>query len=178
VREQFLCQRVPDPPPGTNSNLPPVTPAKPQTNRDRLSVHLQSPVCASCHKLIDPIGFGLEKFDAIGGHRGKVTLIFRPGRKERQTEPTKAELPLDTRGEIAGVAHSEFQSPRELGRVLSETTECQQCVVKQLFRYAVGRPETAPDRPVIDAAFEKFRASGFHFKELMTATAVALASQP
>src|SRR5262249_3378808 len=99
VREQFLCQHVPDPPPGTNSNLPAVTESKPMTNRERLSLHLQSPVCASCHKLIDPIGFGLEKFDGIGARRDKLKLVFRPGRKERQKEPTSAELPLDTNGE-------------------------------------------------------------------------------
>ena len=66
VREQFLCQHVPDPPPGVNTNLPPVTEAKPQTNRDRMSEHATNPTCATCHKLMDPIGFGLEKFDAIG----------------------------------------------------------------------------------------------------------------
>src|SRR5262249_37167940 len=151
----------PDPPPGTNSNLPPVTEAKPMTNRERLSVHLQSPVCASCHKLIDPIGFGLEKFDAIAARRDKLMLTFRPGRKDRQKDPTSAELPLDPTGEIAGIPNSRFQSPKELGRVLSESAECQRCVVKQLFRYAFGRPESPADLPVIQAAFEKFRDSQF-----------------
>jgi hypothetical protein len=46
-------------------------------------------------------------------------------------------------------------------------------VVKQLFRFAFGRPETAADRPVIEAAFDKFRNSQFRFKELMVALAVA-----
>ena len=49
---------------GVNTNLPPVTEAKPQTNRDRMSEHTNNPSCATCHKLMDPIGFGLEKFDA------------------------------------------------------------------------------------------------------------------
>ena len=66
VREQFLCQHVPDPPPGVNTNLPPVTEAKPQTNRDRMTEHASNAMCATCHKLIDPIGFGFEKFDAVG----------------------------------------------------------------------------------------------------------------
>ena len=76
VREQFLCQHVPDPPAGVNTNLPPVTEAKPQTNRDRMSEHATNPSCATCHKLIDPIGFGLEKFDAVGARREKFTLQF------------------------------------------------------------------------------------------------------
>ena len=82
VREQFLCQHVPDPPPGVNTNLPPVTEAKPQTNRDRMSEHATNPSCASCHSLIDPIGFGLEKFDAIGARREKFTLQFASRRGE------------------------------------------------------------------------------------------------
>ncbi|MDQ6699286.1 MAG: DUF1592 domain-containing protein, partial [Acidobacteriota bacterium] len=77
VREQFLCQHVPDPPPGVNTNLPPVTEAKPQTNRDRMSEHASNPSCAACHKLVDPIGFGLEKFDAVGARREKLSLTFR-----------------------------------------------------------------------------------------------------
>jgi hypothetical protein len=177
VREQFLCQHVPDPPPGTNSNLPPVTESKPQTNRDRLSMHLSSPVCTSCHRLIDPIGFGFEKFDAIGGWRDKLVLTFRGGRKERTKEPTRAALELDTRGEISGLANSGFQSPKELGRVLAESSECQKCMVKQLFRFAFGRPETAADRPVLDAAFESFRNSHFRFRELLVSLAVAQAER-
>jgi len=177
VREQFLCQHVPDPPPGTNSNLPPVTASKPQTNRERLSMHLQSDVCASCHRLIDPIGFGLEKFDAVGGRREKLVLTFRPGRKEKQTELAKVELPLDTSGEIAGIPNSGFHSPKELGRVLADSPQCQLCIVKQLFRFALGRPETALDRPTIDAAFDRFRNSQFRFKELMVAMAMAQAER-
>jgi len=173
VREQFLCQHVPDPPPGVNSNLPPVSESKPQTNRERLGMHLTSQMCASCHKLIDPIGFGLEKFDAIGTRRDKLTITFRPGRKERDKTPTKALLDLDTSGEISGLANSSFQSPKELGRVLADSGECQKCVVKQLFRFAFGRPEAAADRPLIDSAFERFRGSQFRFKELMVALAIA-----
>jgi hypothetical protein len=176
VREQFLCQHVPDPPPGVNSNLPPVSESKPQTNRDRLAAHLTSPSCASCHRLIDPIGFGMEKFDAIGAQRDKLLLTFRPGRKEKK-ETTTALLDLDTSGEVAGIQNSGFHSPKELGRVLAESSECQQCVVKQLFRYAFGRPETAADRPLIASAIDRFRASQFRFKELMIALATAQAGE-
>jgi len=136
-------------------------------------MHLSSPVCASCHSLIDPIGFGFEKFDAIGARRDKLILTFRGGRKERTKEPATAVLDLDTRGEISGLPNSVFKSPRELGRVLAESGECQKCVVKQLFRFAFGRPETAVDRPLIDTAFDRFRDTRFQFKELMVALAMA-----
>lgn len=170
VRGQLLCQHVPDPPPGTNSNLPPVTEAKPQTNRERLSIHLVKENCAGCHKLMDPIGFGFEKFDAVGAHRDKLTITFFPDRHKRDTEPPKTvDLVLDTKGSIAGIANSDFASPRELGKVLADSAECQQCMVKQLFRYIYGRQEKAADRPVIQRALARFRDSGFHFKELLIA---------
>ena len=76
VREQFLCQHVADPPPGVNTNLPPVTEAQPMTNRDRMAMHATSKACAGCHNLVDPIGFGFEKFDAIGQRRDKLKLTF------------------------------------------------------------------------------------------------------
>jgi len=76
VREQFLCQHVADPPPGVNTNLPPVTAAKPMTNRDRLASHTTERMCAGCHNLVDPIGFGLEKYDAIGQRRDKLKITF------------------------------------------------------------------------------------------------------
>ena len=81
VREQFLCQHVPEPPPGVNTNLPPVTEAKPQTNRDRMSEHATNPSCATCHNLIDPIGFGLEKFDAIGAQAREVQASVSPAER-------------------------------------------------------------------------------------------------
>lgn len=175
VREQFLCQHVPDPPPGTNSNLPALTEDKPQTNRQRLSVHLTKESCAGCHKLIDPIGFGFEKFDAIGARRDKLKLTFFPERKERKKEPKTVHLDLDTTGSISGIQNSDFSSPRELGKVLAENPQCQQCIVKQLFRFAYGRHETPADRPVIQTAFETFKDSQFRFKELMIAISTAYA---
>ena len=93
VREQFLCQHVPDPPPGRTATCRRCRPSKPLTNRERLSMHLQSPICASCHKLIDPIGFGFEKFDAIGGRREKLVLTFRPGRKDRDRPRRRRKSP-------------------------------------------------------------------------------------
>src|SRR5207237_4624227 len=52
VREQFLCQIIPDPPPGVNSTLPPVTAAKPMSNRERLQVHMTNSTCSLCHSLM------------------------------------------------------------------------------------------------------------------------------
>ena len=98
VREQFLCQHVPDPPPGVNTNLPPVTEAKPQTNRDRMSEHTTNSSCAACHKLMDGVGFGFEKFDAIGAKREQLVLEFRTNtlkktKKKASTSPREPSPP-------------------------------------------------------------------------------------
>jgi hypothetical protein len=166
VREQFLCQHVADPPPGVNTNLPAVTEAKPQTNRDRLAAHLTNPSCATCHNLIDPIGYGFEKFDAIGTRREKARLIFGGGFRSKTPAKT-LELDLDTSGWVAGLAGSKFASPRELGAVLARTPQCQECIVKQYFRYTAGRLESPGDRPVLRKVFEDFRGSQFQFRELI-----------
>jgi hypothetical protein len=175
VREAFLCQNVPPPPPGANANLPPVSEAKPMTNRERLAEHLSNPSCASCHKLIDPIGFGLEKFDAVGRRRELQKITFVPGRQERDKKPTSVELPLDTTGAIAGIAESDFSSPRTLGKVLANSEQCQECVVKQYFRWTYGRHEGPGDRPLIKQAFATFRDSQFRFKELIISLVTAYA---
>jgi hypothetical protein len=170
IREQFLCQHVPDPPAGVNTNLPPFSANRPQTNRNRLSEHVTNPGCASCHSLIDPIGFGLEKFDAVGARREKFFFASPAGKAEDKAVVRKAwELDIDATGFVAGVASSDFSSPSTLGAVLGKSAQCQECIVKQYFRYTLGRLETAADRATIRQLTEDFRRSQFRFKTLITA---------
>jgi hypothetical protein len=178
IREQFLCQHVPDPPPGVNTNLPPVTEAKPQTNRERMSDHTTNPSCSTCHKLMDGVGFGLEKFDSIGARREQLVLEFvkrKHGEEEDEghSAPKKViTLPINTQAFVAGVPNSDFTSPLQLGGVLAKSTLCQECIVKQYFRYQAGRTDTPSDRPLLNAVTENFRDSGFHFKELISSLIV------
>lgn len=171
VREHFLCQAVPPPPPGVNATLPPFTDAKPMTNRERLAIHLNSEACSSCHRLVDSIGLGLERFDAIGQFRAKHLVKIPPTRDELKrkikTETTEYELELDTAAEVVGIPDSSFATAKELGAVLAADEGCRKCVVKQLFRYALGREEALADRPAIDQALARFESSGFRFKELI-----------
>jgi hypothetical protein len=173
IREQFLCDQVPPPPPTVNANLPPVEESRPVTNRERLAAHTSNTMCSGCHNLIDPIGFGLEKFDAIGMRREKHQLLFYPVLKDmvaaRTAKPKIIELDLDTSGVVAGLKDSQFTSPRQLGELLASTSQCQECIVKQVFRYMAGRLDTSADRPFLDEALEDFRNSGFRFKELLVA---------
>jgi hypothetical protein len=180
VREQFLCQHVPDPPPGVNTNLPPVTEAKPQTNRDRMSEHTTSASCSTCHRLMDGVGFGLEKFDAIGAKRDQLVLEFRIKPKEGEDDDEEGihakkrivTLPLNTAAYVAGIPNSDFTSPLQLGAVLAKSSQCQECVVKQYFRFEAGRTDTAADRPLIRMVSDNFRNSGFKFKELIVSLMV------
>lgn len=171
VREQFLCQQVPPPPPTVDTNLPPVDESKPLTNRQRMAEHANNQVCASCHNLIDPIGFGLEKFDAIGMRREQQKLLFFSSGKTsgKRAAPKEVLLNLDTSARVAGVPNSDFTSPRQLGELLARTPQCQECIVKQIFRYVAGRPETVADRPALNRALEEFRNSDFNFRKMVVA---------
>lgn len=179
VREHFLCQIVPPPPPGVSTTLPVLSEEKPLTNRDRLAVHLSDASCAGCHRLVDPIGFGFEQFDAIGRYREKqIALIFPAVDKavrniRRDGVPTA--LPVNTQASILGIPNSAFSSPAEAGDILARTPACQRCIVKQFFRYALGRLETDADRPHLETIFQRFLKSGFRFRELVLAT---VTSQP
>jgi hypothetical protein len=177
IREQFLCQAIPDPPPGINSTLPPVNPEQPLSNRERLQVHMSNPSCAGCHSLMDTIGFGLEKFDAIGQRREKQVITFFSDAVKRKESAPRVSVPLDARGTIVGIPRSDFTSPKELGKILAQSPKCQECVVRQLFRYAFGRKETDTDRTAIQKGVEVFRESQFRFKELLAFIAKSLASE-
>src|SRR4029077_2626846 len=121
VRNHFLGQEIPPPPPGVNAVLPTVSEDKPLTNRQALEIHLNSESCAGCPRLIDPIGLGFEQYNAIGAFQPKMSLQFG-SRADFQNgrRPTMIELDLDTAAFIQGVENSAFTTPKELGRLLAE----------------------------------------------------------
>jgi hypothetical protein len=59
-----------------------------------------------------------------------------------------------------------------LGAVLAKSSQCQECIVKQYFRFQAGRTDTPADRPLIRSVSDKFRNSGFRFKELIVSLVV------
>ncbi len=146
-------------------------------NRQQLDIHLSNASCANCHRLVDPIGLGFEHYDAIGKFRETQYVMIRPTTDEsmtgRKTKPTEYQLPIDAQAYIQGVDDSEFSSPREAGEVLAGDELCRRCIVKQLFRYAMGRHETEADQSTIDQAFQRFEGSQFDFRELIIALAVS-----
>lgn len=169
IREQLLCQHVPNPPPGVNTQVPEPDADRPLARRQRMQAHVENPTCASCHRLMDPIGFGLENYDASGRWRDKEVIEFESSDPKGRRPGKNVELPIDAKGEIAGLANSAFSEPKQIGRVLADSRACQECVVKQIFRYAFGRLETAADRETVRSTFAAFRESRFRFKELLIA---------
>ena len=137
LRAKWLLENVlgtpPAPPPPDIPPLPAGGPAgEPRTVRERLAQHRASPACANCHAPMDPLGFALENFDAIGGWR------------ERD-----AGVPIDAAAVLAdGV--TAFDGPAGLRRVLLDRSEqFVETVAEKLFVYALGRGVEPHDRPVI-----------------------------
>jgi Protein of unknown function (DUF1592)/Protein of unknown function (DUF1588)/Protein of unknown function (DUF1595)/Protein of unknown function (DUF1585) len=175
VRERLLCQHVPPPPPGVITTLPdPIADQPPKGRRQLMNEHVENPTCSSCHRLMDPIGFGFEHFDAIGKWREKE-LIPVPGRRGGgaggggRGGPPPVPVDIDAQGEIAGLPNSSFSGARELGAILAESPVCQECIVRQMFRYSYGRLESSADEKTIDGLFARFKDSGFRFKSLLIA---------
>src|SRR5687767_11748505 len=174
IRERLLCQHVPPPPPGVITTLPdPLVDARPKGRRQLMVEHAENPTCASCHRLMDPIGFGFEHFDAIGQYREKE-LIPVGGRRGGgggggRGGPPPIPLDIDAQGEIAGLPNSNFSGAKQLGSILANSPVCQECVVRQMFRYSYGRLEASADEGTIDQLYERFKGSGFKLKSLLVA---------
>jgi hypothetical protein len=149
VLEQLLCDEPPAPPP----DIPPLEkPVQGQTVREKLAEHRANPSCAACHKYFDPIGLGLENFDALGGYREMES--------GRPVDASGNLLTPDAQGELQ---ETSFAGLRELATLLSQDARLQGCFAEQLLTYAVGR---------------SFRgASGHHYAEGLVQSAQG-AAQP
>ena len=105
-----------------------------------------------------------------------IFATFDETSSKRKVQPTEYKLGIEAEGDVLGLKDARFQSPRQLGEILAREPGCQKCVVKMLFRWASGRPEEPDDQPRIETALERFRQSGFKFRELVVATAVSLSA--
>ncbi len=122
VREKLLCQQMPPPPPNV-SDTPP-TASNLFTTRDRYAEHSKNQTCYQCHRLMDPIGFGLENFNAIGGYRTQENGYT-----------------VDSSGEInnLSVPSIYYKGPIELGKAIGSSADVANCMSTQVFRYVMGR---------------------------------------
>lgn len=150
VRTRLLCE-VLEPPPGDVDLTPPDL-APGLTTRDRFDMHRNEPRCASCHALIDPIGYGFESYDGIGR--------FRSSEEGHD---------VDTSGMVnaGGDANGEFDGAIELSDRLADSRTFHACMASQVFRFASGRIESRSDGCTTVDLRERFEASGFDLRELI-----------
>ncbi len=153
LRERFLCQVVPPPPPNVDFSL--LEEAEhAATARDRLAVHNTNPSCAGCHLITDPIGLALENFDGAG--------------RFRETENGAA---LDLSGELDGVLYDDAKG---LASAMRDHPKLSNCLVNRLYAYGTGGPVTLRrDRDIISWFENRFVANGYKLSTLLRDVALS-----
>jgi Protein of unknown function (DUF1592)/Protein of unknown function (DUF1588)/Protein of unknown function (DUF1585)/Protein of unknown function (DUF1587)/Protein of unknown function (DUF1595)/Ca-dependent carbohydrate-binding module xylan-binding/Planctomycete cytochrome C len=138
---------------------PPAPPGVPElekvklsgTLRQRLEQHRLDPACANCHKLMDPIGFALENFDAIGRYR-----------TQDQNQP------IDSTGELPD--GTLVRNAQELRAVLSSKhrDDFVQCLTEKMLTYALGRGLEYYDKCAVDKIMGELKQDNYRFSTLLT----------
>ncbi len=149
VRERLLCELIAPPPPNVKAVPRRSIPTPPRASA---SQHSNDDSCSTCHRLMDPIGFGFEAYDAIGLYR---------------TE--EAGRAVDTSGEIVNSkdANGKFNGAVELADRLSQSEEVRACVVTQWFNYGHGRTTTTEDGCTMAQLRTTFAAANYDVKALL-----------
>lgn len=148
VLENLWC----DAPPAAPANVTPLdpTPVTGKTLRERLEQHATDPACNACHRVMDPIGFGMENYDGIGAWRDLDNG-----------------LPVDSSGVLP--PDVSFNGPKELSDIVAASSKLPYCVTEKTMTYALGRGVEAWDRPQLEAIVAQTSADGFRFRDIVTA---------
>jgi hypothetical protein len=154
VRTKILCEPIPPPPP--NANVTAQRPPAGATTRDTLEAQTRDPTCGACHRLMNPIGFGLESYDTIGRFRA-----------------TENGLPINNNGEFVGLGpdlDGPFKGAAQMMQRIAGSDRLQSCVVDKWLEYAIGR-KTETDHDVCSLAQAKaaFVGSGGNVRDLVLA---------
>ncbi len=141
LRERVMCTPLPDPPPAVNDTPPVLSPDA--TTRERFEQHRAAAACASCHALIDPLGFAFERYDGMGMYRS-----------------LEGNLPIDTTGTLVSSEDMDgpFEGAVELTQRFATSKQVRDCMATQWLRYALRREETPADacsQQRVQAAFSQ-----------------------
>ena len=163
IRENLLCQKVPDPPGNVDFSRFESADAQKKTARERLALHSTNAGCAGCHKITDPIGLALENLDGIGQFRS-----------------TENGARIDASGTLDNIA---FADAAGLGRAMRENPAATACVVQRLASYALGRNAVSTDKPFVEYLNKSFAHDNYRFMPLLrrvalSATLFAVTAQP
>ena len=124
--------------------------APPRTMREQMELHRRSPICANCHRIMDPIGFALENFDVVGAWRTR----------------TLDGLPIRTDDVLTdGTPITNAVSLREA--LLRRPDVFVQTLTEKLMVYALGRGLTAEDMPNVRAIVRHAKPGGYRFSDLV-----------
>jgi hypothetical protein len=150
VLETLLGEKVPEPPANAGSLDPEAGESRGKTLREELALHRRDATCASCHDKIDPIGFGLENFDAVGRFRAQ-----------------EAGRPVDNTGTLP--SGETFRGPAELKQVLikGRHTQFVRNVAERLLSFALGRKLELYDEPALARITEAVERDGLHARSLV-----------
>ena len=153
LRELFLCQHVPDPPPNVDFSKIEDAGDVP-TARERLQVHNTNPSCAGCHLITDPMGLSLENFDGAGAWR--------------DTENGAA---IEVAGELDGVFYDDVGG---LAEAMRDHPKLAYCLVNRLYAYGTGGPVTLKyDRDTLKDFEEGFAQAQYRLPALLSALATS-----
>jgi len=154
--ENILAAPVPPPPPTVNTTLEAPAHAKPTSVRAMLEQHRANPACASCHARMDPLGFGLENFDAIG-----------------QWRTTDGATPIDASGVL--LDGTNVDGPVALRAALvQQQDQFVKAVTEKLLMYALGRGLAYPDASAIRTLLRAAAAEDYRW----SATLLAIVQSP
>ena len=147
LRELFLCQKVPPPPPDVDFSALEDPPEELKTARARVEFHLENPVCAGCHKITDPMGLSLENFDGGGQFRN-----------------LEAGVPIDASGVLDG---TEYEDVQGLTLALRNHPGLPGCFVRRIYAHAIGGPLSRENEKQADVLTEVFAVNGYRVPQLM-----------
>ncbi len=147
------------PPPEAVAPLPPELHAD-LTTRQRVTLQTEAQSCQSCHRMINPLGFAFEHFDAVGRYRD-----------EEKGRPIDATGTYLTRtGDVI-----KFSDVRELAEFLSTSEETHEAFIEQLFHYLVKQPVLAYGPETLPELQRRFAQQEFNIRKLMVEIMVATA---
>lgn len=150
ILENILGVPAPLPPPAVPSLPETSDGAQPTSVRAKMEIHRTNPVCASCHKIMDPIGFSLEGFDLVGRSR-----------------TTDGGAKIDTTGQLVdGTKLDGVASLREA--LLSRSDVFVRTMTQKLMIYAVGRPLRYNDMPAVRAIASEASRNNYRLSALIT----------
>ena len=148
VLEKVLGYSPPPPPPDVPLIEPDIRGAV--SIRDQLLKHRNVATCAECHRKIDPLGFALENYDAIGGWRDEYD----------------GKVLIDSSGKLPD--GDSFETPAEFqDALLRRKDQFTRCITEKLLAYALGRELEVSDRPVIDEIVQEISSPGKGLRDLI-----------